>query len=110
MITFDIAVFFALLATTVLALAWFFALPEWRRLGARDMLEMREFLRRKGRAAPEAEVGMALTRVAELRCAACGAAPECAHRLAAGGTEPVEQCPNALLLRRAQAAPRAMRR
>ncbi|HVL36039.1 MAG TPA: hypothetical protein VM489_10255 [Burkholderiales bacterium] len=90
MISLDLAVFLAVLAAFVLALAWFVALPEWRRLQASQSLELWRFLRR----APGDE------RDAELRCAACAAAPECARRLAAGETTPVEHCPNAELFRR----------
>jgi hypothetical protein len=100
MITLDVAVWFVVLLIVAAGLAWFFALPEWRRLRAPQRLELHEFFRRQG-CEPQAKLGMPATRVAELRCAACATAEDCRHRLAAGAAAPPKDCPNDWLFKSA---------
>ena len=81
----------ALIAAAVLP-GWFAAQPQWQRFRTPRALEMWRFAARRG---STGKTQWDMSHAAEIRCALCTLAPQCAKRLAAGCDLPEAQCPNA---------------
>src|SRR5512138_2261426 len=75
-------------------------LSDWLRISpSENDLPLWGFLARRGMRpqAARAALGEETMRLAEMRCAACGAQPACRKRLRWGKASPVDDCPNAAL-------------